>query len=105
MSADKYYECKKCGGSGVVWRHSHVMGGRCFSCSGTGKKRRMKREKVWSTFWQVSCPAEGVIYNRRDCFFATEAEALEFAKEVACMHLSELVVTKKQTYKIVSTPK
>ena len=105
MSDTQYYPCKKCGGSGVVWRHSHVMGGKCFSCHGTGKKRRMKRVKVWSKYWQVSCPADGTVYNKPDCFFSTEAEAQEFAKAVAPMHLSELVVKERQTYKIVSTPR
>ena len=96
-----YYECKKCGGSGVVLGCKHVLGGTCFSCNGTGKKRRVKKTKVVSQFWQVSCPAEGFVYPT---LHKTQGEAQAFASQVAEMHLHPVSVSARETYKIITEP-
>lgn len=96
-----YYECKKCGGTGIVLGCKHVLGGTCFSCNGTGKKRRVKKTKVVSQVWQVSCPAEGFVY---DLLHKTQEEAQGFASQVAEMHLHPVVVTPRETYKIITEP-
>tara|TARA_R100000657_G_C4584831_1_gene45696 strand:- start:111 stop:413 length:303 start_codon:yes stop_codon:yes gene_type:complete len=97
----QYYECKKCGGTGIVPGCKHVLGGTCFSCNGTGKKRRVTKTKVVSQCWQVSCPAEGFTYPT---LHKTEGEAQAFATQVAGMHLNPVEVSARETYTIVTKP-
>lgn len=85
-------DCNKCGGEGNLFMFSHVKGGVCFSCKGTGKKHTKKRIKIISTVYAVSC--EEVNYKP----FKTEKEALEFSEEVQEMHLEKVTVLKKETY-------
>lgn len=36
--ATKEVDCGKCLGHGTIHGYSHVVGGQCFACGGTGKK-------------------------------------------------------------------
>lgn len=38
--AKKWTMCKKCNGKGHIMGYAHISGGVCFSCMGSGKKRR-----------------------------------------------------------------
>ena len=86
-------ECNKCGGKGELFNFSHIKSGVCFSCNGTGIKHNVKRTKIYSNVWVVSC--EGTEWSK-----LTEASANDFAEEVSPMFLETPVITKKQTYTI-----
>ena len=89
--------CNKCNGEGKLWQFSNVMAGVCFSCKGKGVKHKLTRTKTYTDYWIVSC--EGTQYPR--C--KSEAEAIEFAAEVECMHLEAPVINKVQHSQITST--
>ena len=86
-------ECNKCGGEGELFNFAHIKSGVCFSCNGTGIKHKVKRTKIYSDVWVVSC--EGTEWRE-----LTEASANNFAEEVSIMFLETPVITKKQTYTI-----
>jgi len=86
-------ECNKCGGEGKLFNFSHIKSGICFSCNGTGIKHKVKRTKIYSDVWVVSC--EGTEWRK-----LTESSAIDFAEEVSPMFLDIPVITKKQTYTI-----
>jgi len=86
-------ECNKCGGEGKLFNFSHIKSGVCFSCNGTGIKHKVKRTKIYSDVWVVSC--EGTEWRK-----LTEASANDFAEKVSPMFLEAPVITKKQTYTI-----
>jgi hypothetical protein len=86
-------ECNKCGGEGKLFNCSHIKSGVCFSCNGTGIKHKVKRTKIYSDVWVVSC--EGTEWRK-----LTEASANDFAEEVSMMFLEAPEITKKQTYTI-----
>lgn len=44
------YECPRCSGSGWIECFSHVIGGKCFRCHGTGK---VDRKPVVTIKWAV----------------------------------------------------
>ena len=35
-----YVKCKKCKGAGTLDAYSHICGGRCFRCGGSGKEKK-----------------------------------------------------------------
>lgn len=89
-------ECNKCGGKGELFNFSHIKSGVCFSCNGTGIKHSVKRTKIYSDVWVVSC--EGTEWVK-----STESSAIAFSDEVSPMFLDIPVITKKQTYTVSHT--
>lgn len=85
-------QCQKCSGKGVIFTFSHVKGGVCFSCNGTGIKTVMKRKKVTFMTHRVSC--EGTDYG----FINDESEANELASQVQPMHLDAVKVECVESY-------
>ena len=90
-------DCGKCSGKGRIFSVSHVKGGVCFACNGTGERHTVRRTKVYADKWTVSC--EGTTYRP----FDNQADANTFADDVAAMHLEPVQVEKSQTYTIVTT--
>jgi hypothetical protein len=93
-------ECNKCGGEGKLFNFSHVKSGVCFSCNGTGIKHKVKRTKIYSDIWVVTCEGAEWRYAPHGVRDLTEETANQLAAEVAPMFFDTPVVTKKQTYTI-----
>jgi RecJ-like exonuclease len=45
--------CGKCSGTGHINAFSHIAGGVCFMCGGTGKVTLKAREQSWEHKWPV----------------------------------------------------
>jgi len=78
------YPCSRCDGKGVVWGFSHVAGGICFKCGGTGKQTGKPNT---STYWTVHFPAtvaEPTAFTGPDFVYTKQAktatEAIDKAK-------------------------
>lgn len=62
---DKLYPCSRCDGEGRVKSFSHVLGGVCFKCGGSGKQKTKPRESVkWAVFGHCRKTGRaGIVYN------------------------------------------
>lgn len=67
-------KCDKCGGNGVIWYYSHVDGGVCFDCGGSGEgKERIEKEYTPEYAAKLKEKADKV-QAKRDAELAATAE-------------------------------
>lgn len=78
LPASELRACRRCGGSGTV-AHKHVLGGRCFGCSGSGWVRKVQRAPVDNRTFAVTIWASGMVTASTK---ATRVGASEFNGEV-----------------------
>jgi len=81
------FNCIKCDGKGIIKAFSHVVGGTCFACNGTGKVEQKNAPKksesyVFSFLWLDESRAN---YNNGEfcrCF-VKKARSLKAAQKIA----------------------
>tara|TARA_R110002051_G_scaffold4866_3_gene26857 strand:- start:522 stop:1004 length:483 start_codon:yes stop_codon:yes gene_type:complete len=78
------YECLRCDGKGKLWEFTHVLGGVCFKCNGSGSvllknKRRVKPPVVAALPTEEELAAIALEESKR----AERAKAEEIAEEMA----------------------
>lgn len=79
------YPCERCGGTGTIRGFSHVLGGVCFKCGGSGRLpgQAPRRSEKWAVHLPAIVPApsngETHVYIRQG---RTPAEAIRAAARV-----------------------
>ena len=100
------YECLRCGGEGNLWQYTHVLGGTCFKCNGSGSvllknKRRVKPLVVAEPPTKEEVAALALEESKRAEREKAEKVAEEMAKDIRFDHayyIIEALVDKKGNF-------